>query len=131
MNDPLFLDLGEILRLHTSLIERYGGIAGVRDPGLLQSAIAMPQSAFGGQYLHADLFEMAAAYLFHIVKNHPFLDGNKRAGAAAAIVFLAMNDVQVEADEDALVAITLAVATGEADKPAAAAFFRAHASFGP
>ena len=80
---PLFLDLDFVLRIHLSLIERYGGEPGVRDIGLLHSAIAMPQASFGGEFLHEDLFEKAAAYLFHIVQNHPFMDGNKRTGAAA------------------------------------------------
>ena len=123
---PTFLDLEQIVALHLSMIERYGGSEGLRDLGLLQSAIAMPQASFGGEYLHKDIFEMAAAYLFHIVQNHPFIDGNKRTGAAAALVFLVMNDVQIEADEDGLVDITLATATGQADKPQIAAFFRSH-----
>jgi death-on-curing protein len=84
----------------------------------------VPQASFGGEYLHADLFEMAAAYLYHIVQNHPFLDGNKRAGAAAAIVFLAMNDVPVQADEEGVAEITLRVAAGQAGKVEAAAFLR-------
>lgn len=121
---PLFLELEQVLRLHRSMIERYGGIDGTRDPGLLESALAMPRASFGGTFLHADLWEMAAAYLFHIVQNHPFLDGNKRTGAAAAIVFLSMNDVDVEEDEDGLVEITLATATGQADKAGIAEFFR-------
>lgn len=75
---PLFLDLARILRTHRSLIEYYGGAEGVRDVGLLHSAVAMPQASFGGAFLHQDLFEMAAAHLYHIVQNHPFLDGNKR-----------------------------------------------------
>jgi death-on-curing protein len=122
---PQFLDIDRVLRIHRSLIEQYGGAAGVRDAGLLQSAVAMPQASFGGQWLHSDLFEMAAAYLFHIVQNHPFVDGNKRTGAATAIIFLAMNDVEIEADEDGLVELTLAVAKGERGKQDIAAFFRA------
>lgn len=121
---PTFLDIEMVMRAHRSLIEHYGGIEGVRDAGMLHSAIAMPQAAFGGEYLHKDIFEMAAAYLYHIVQNHPFLDGNKRTGAAAAILFLAMNDIDIEADEDGLVEITLAVAKGEAGKTQVADFFR-------
>jgi death-on-curing protein len=75
---PLFLDIDRVLRTHRSLIERYGGAEGIRDVGLLHSAIAMPQASFGGEFLHKNLFEMAAAYLYHIVQNHPFVDGNKR-----------------------------------------------------
>lgn len=121
---PLFLDLDRILRTHQSLIEVYGGAAGIRDVGLLHSAIAMPQASFGGAFLHQDLFEMAAAYLYHIVQNHPFIDGNKRTGAAAAVIFLAINDVKLEADEEGLVALTLAVAQGKSGKQKIAEFFR-------
>jgi death on curing protein len=121
---PLFLDLDRVLRIHRSLIETYGGIEGVRDIGLLHSAIAMPQASFGGAFLHKDLFEMAGAYLYHITQNHPFLDGNKRTGAAAALVFLTMNDVDVQADEDGLVELTLAVAEGQAGKQQIADFLR-------
>ena len=124
--DPLFLGLEEVIAIHRDQIERYGGSAGIRDMGLLESAVAMPAAGFGGQYLHQNLYEMAAAYLFHIVQNHPFVDGNKRAGAVAAIVFLKMNGIEVEAEEDDLEAMVLSVAKGEADKADAARFFREH-----
>ena len=127
MSTPLFLDLDHVIRLHRSLIEQYGGMEGVRDVGLLLSAIASPQAAYGGEHLHGDIFEMAAAYLYHIVQNHPFLDGNKRTGAAAAIVFLAMNDIQIDNDQEGLVDLTLAVATGQEGKTEAAEFFRSRA----
>ncbi|MCC5786165.1 MAG: type II toxin-antitoxin system death-on-curing family toxin [Phycisphaerales bacterium] len=127
MPDPYFLDLGRIAKLHAELIEIYGGMGGIRDIGLLSSTIDQPQATFAGQYLHADLFEMASAYLFHIVKNHPFFDGNKRTGAASAIVFLDMNGVLIEPDEDALVDITLRVAEGTATKAEVTEFFRARA----
>lgn len=121
---PIFLDLDKIHRLHVSLIEHYGGTLGIRDERLLESAIAQPPAMYGGEYLHEFPFEMAAAYLFHIVQNHPFLDGNKRTGAAAAIVFLSMNDIEIQANQDGLIDITLATATGKADKAAIAEFFR-------
>ena len=105
-----------------------GGLAGVRDAGLLESAVSMPRAAFSGERLHCDLFEMAAAYLFHVVSNHPFIDGNKRTGAAAALVFLLMNGVRLEADEEGLEATTRAVARGEADKAQIAGFFRGSAT---
>ena len=88
---PVFLTLDEVLGLHDRQIARYGGSAGVRDLGLLQSALAMPRASFGGVFAHADLYEMAAAYLFHLAKNHPFVDGNKRTAAYAAAVFLELN----------------------------------------
>jgi len=122
-----FLDIEKVLRIHRSMIATYGGQEGVRGIGLLHSAIAMPQAYFGGQPLHADLFEMAGAYLYHIVQNHPFIDGNKRTGAASAIVFLAMNDVKIRADEAGLVDLTLAVARGRAGKARISEFFRSHA----
>jgi len=127
MPTPLFLDLEQVMRLHAGLIDRYGGAEGTRDVGLLQSAVAMPQMAYGGEYLHPDIFDMAAAYLYHLVQNHPFFDGNKRIGAAAAIVFLALNNTQIEADEDGLVELTLSVARGESGKPEIAEFFRIRA----
>ena len=124
---PLFLSLTEVLRIHSDQIERYGGDPGVRDLGLLQSAIAMPAAGFGGRFLHADLFEMAAAYLFHIVRNHPFVDGNKRTAVVCAFVFLALNDIEIEATEDELVEMVLAAAEGRIGKDAVTEFLRAHA----
>lgn len=94
--EPLFLTLEEILEIHRDQIERYGGALGVRDNGLLESAVAASESGFGSHYLHRDVYEMAAAYLFHLVQNHPFIDGNKRAGAATALVFLVINGVETK-----------------------------------
>src|SRR3989337_2516901 len=88
---PIFLSLAEGIEIHREMITRYSGGAGIRDMGLLQSAVAMPQATFGGQFLHADLYEMGAAYLFHIVQNHPFVDGNKRVGAMTTFTFLKLN----------------------------------------
>ena len=78
---PLFLDIHRVLQIHLDMIKTYGGDEGVRDLGLLQSAVAMPQASFDDELLHKDLCEMAAAYLYHITQNHPFVDGNKRTGA--------------------------------------------------
>ncbi len=122
--EPTFLTLDEVLAIHRAQIARYGGSEGVRDWGLLQSAIAMPAATFGGQFLHCDLCEMAAAYLFHVVQNHPFIDGNNRVGAVAAYVFLVLNDVRLTADNDSYADLVLAVARGEAAKSAVAEFFR-------
>jgi death on curing protein len=123
---PLFLDLEEVLEIHHDQIERYGGREGVRDLGVLQSALAMPQAGSSTQYYHTDLFEMAGAYLFHIVKNHPFVDGNKRTGITAALVFLEMNGIEVRATNEALLRIVLAVAEGTLGKSGIAEFFRKH-----
>ena len=124
---PDYLSVEDVLLLHADQIELYGGEHGVRNMGLLDSAVAQPQSSFGGQNLHEYPFEMAAAYLFHIVQNHPFLDGNKRAGTVAALVFLELNGIEIEAPQGSLYDLTIAVATGNADKAQIAEFFRTHA----
>ena len=122
-----FLGVEDVLELHADQVALYGGDYGVRDLGLLESAVAQPRAAFGGQFLHKDLFEMAAAYLFHIVRNHPFLDGNKRTGAVTALVFLDLNGVEVDAPEGSLYDMTMNVANGRADKKQIAEYFRSHA----
>ena len=99
---PEFLDLEEVLEIHALQLDEFGGIAGVRDRGLLESAVEQPRATAFGELLHADLFEMAAAYLFHIVKNHAFLDGNKRTALVAALVFLDINGVSLERDDERL-----------------------------
>ncbi len=91
MSHIIFLTLAEVIDIHADQIERYGGSHGVRDMNLLSSAVATPSASFGGDYLHANIYEMAAAYAFHIAQNHPFIDGNKRAALASALVFLEMN----------------------------------------
>lgn len=126
-----FLTQDQVLRLHKSLIEHYGGDPAIRDLGLLLSAISQPAATFGGNYLHSDLFEMAAAYLFHIVSNHPFVDGNKRTGAGSAVVFLDMNGIEIQPEESGLVEITLQVAQSRLTKPEIAAFFRRLAGASP
>ena len=86
--EPEFLTVEDVLQIHDEQLSAYGGATGIRDQGLLESAVAMPQASFGGAYLHEDLPHMAAAYAFHIAQNQPFLDGNKRTGLVAALVFL-------------------------------------------
>jgi death-on-curing protein len=125
---PAFLELDEVLEIHRDQIARYGGSQGVRDMALLQSALAMPQAGSGGQYFHADLFEMAAAYVFHIANNHPFVDGNKRVAAMAAFTFLKLNGLTIKASSQAAFHdMVLAVASGTATKATAIDFFRRHA----
>ena len=113
---PVFLTLAEVLTIHNDQIERYGGIHGIRDLELLKSAVGMPGSMFGGKYLHTNIPEMAAAYLFHIVSNHPFIDGNKRAGAVSAIVFIELNGWEFIASEDELFELVLGIAQGNIGK---------------
>lgn len=125
--NPQFLTLDEVMDIHRDQIKRYGGMLGVRDAELLESALAAPQSGFGDQYLHGNLFEMASAYLFHVVQNHPFFDGNKRVGTAAALTFLELNGMETKISNQTLVATVLAVAQGRIEKFALADFFREHA----
>ena len=122
-----FLSVQDALGLHADQLDLYGGGRGLRDIGLLESAVAQPQATFDGQYLHAGIFEMAAAYMFHLVQNHPFLDGNKRTGLVAAMVFLDINGVEIEAPKGSLYDLTLSVAMGRTGKGEIAEFFRSHA----
>ena len=96
MKEPSFLSFAEVLEIQRVQTENYGGDLTLRDRGRLESALAMPQSTFGGELLHTTLFAMAAAYAYHIAENQPFVDGNKRTGLAAALVFLALNGVEIE-----------------------------------
>lgn len=124
MKEPLFLGLDEVIEIHRDQIERYGGHPGIRDIELLKSAVAMPAAGFSEDYFHTDIFEMAAAHLFRIIRNHPFVDGNKRAGAVAAVVFLMLNGRELHADEESFEAMVRSVADGKMDKTGAAEFFR-------
>jgi death-on-curing protein len=121
---PEFLDLEEVLEIHALQLDEFGGIAGMRDRGLLESAVEQARATAFGELLHADLFEMAAAYLFHIVKNHAFLDGNKRTALVTALVFLDINGVSLERDDERLYELTMAAAEGRADKVQIAAQLR-------
>ncbi len=125
--NPTFLTLADVVAIHRDMIARYGGAAEIRDPLLLQSAVAQPQASFGGDFLHRDLYEMASAYLYHIVQNHPFLDGNKRTGGAASLVFLFLNGVKILVEEDVFAEMVLSVAMGKMDKASIATFLRDHA----
>lgn len=122
----LFLTVEDILESHQNQIDTYGGSHGIRDMGLLESAIAQPEASFGGQYLHADVFEMAAAYLYHLVMNHPFVDGNKRVGLEAALIFLEINDATLDASDEELVNLVLKAIAGDLGKSNIAEFFRSH-----
>ncbi len=101
-NSIEFLTLHEVLEIHANQIQLYGGREGVRDQGLLEAALAQAESTFGEEYLHKDIFEMAAVYLYHLVQNHPFIDGNKRVGATSSVVFLSINGSELNPDLDKL-----------------------------
>ena len=114
------------MQIHSDQINRYGGTPEIRSAELLESAIEQPRATFADSYLHAFPFEMAAAYLFHIVMNHPFVDGNKRTGTAAALVFLDWNGFAFEARPGELSELTLAVTASTLGKREIAEFFEAH-----
>ena len=122
----VFLGLDDLLKIHHDQIKRYGGSKGIRDLELLQSAIAMPQAGVGMKYFHNDVFEMAAAYLFHIVNNHPFVDGNKRTGAVAAAQFLWINGYALTSTEKSYESLIMGVVAGKTTKVKITEFFRKH-----
>ena len=101
-SEPSFLRLQEVLDLHADQLDLFGGSDGIRDPGGLEAALAMPSATFDGSFLHDGIFEMAAAYAFHIAENQPFIDGNKRTALNAALVFLYLNGWDVVDPEMAL-----------------------------
>ena len=121
---PVFLTLAEALKIHANQIENYGGTEGVRDMALLESALAQPEAGFGGHWLHKDFYEMASAYAFHLCKNHPFLDGNKRTAFVSAMLFLETNGISIVAPQRKCIEVMLAVAEGKMNKKELARVFR-------
>lgn len=105
-----------VQEIHAEAITKFGGAEGIGQLALLESAVAAPQATFGGKSPYADLAEVAAAYLYFLCRNHPFIDGNKRAALAACIVFLRLNGVEPRADGPEWEALTLAVAEGAIDR---------------
>jgi len=118
-----FLKLEQVIAYHDKMIDQYGGLHGIRDLGLLKSALEMPKATAFGQDLHPTIYDKAAAYLFHIVKNHPFNDGNKRAGAFAACVFLDVNGISVDFSDEQYETLVIEVAEGKTNKQQIAMFF--------
>lgn len=121
-----YLTLEKVIEIHDQLIEKYGGSKGVLNLSLLQSALAAPKASFSGKYIHRTIYDKTAAYLFHITKNHPFVDGNKRTATMAALLFFEINFknglfVCCESDYEELV---LQVAQGLVSKKEIAKFFR-------
>ncbi len=128
MADIVFLTLTEIIDIHADQIARYGGSHGIRDINLLSSAVAMSPASFAGDYLHTNIFEMAAAYAFHIAQNHPFIDGNKRAALASALVFLEMNGIDIIDPAGELYDVMIAIASGKLGKAKFADILRKYQS---
>ena len=123
MQPVAYLSVEIALEIHRRVIEEFGGDPGLRDRGMLESAVAMPQSTFGGEDLHAGLAEKAAAYHFHLCANHPFVDGNKRVAVAAAELFLLINGRELTASDDEVENLTLDVAVGRLSKEQVIEFF--------
>jgi death-on-curing protein len=111
-----FLTLIEVLELHRRVIEQSGGAFGIREVGLLESAIAQPRMTFGGEDLYPSLIEKAAALGFSIIMNHPFVDGNKRTGHAVTETFLVLNGMEISASIDEQECVILAIASGELER---------------
>ncbi len=126
MKDVTFLGLDEVLALHLDQLGRHGGTAGIRDLGLLESALAVPAATFGGRFLHESVFEMGAAYLVHLARNRPFVDGNKRIALMTCIVFLGLNGRRLEADPAELLQLVLDVAQRNASRAQVAVFLEAN-----
>jgi death-on-curing protein len=115
----------EIVReIHAEAIARFGGSDGVRDNALLESAVAAPQASFGGKSPYRDLAEVAAAYLYYLCRNHPFIDGNKRAALGSCIVFLRLNGVEPKPDGPEWEELVLMIAAGSFDREQATIRFR-------
>ena len=121
---PFHLTVEIVREIHAEAIEAFGGSTGVREPSLLESAVAAPQATIGGTSPYADLVEMAAAYLFYLCRNHPFIDGNKRTALGACLVFLRLNGLEPKADGPEWEELTLAVAASEIDREEATARLR-------
>lgn len=116
MREPAWIEKEDALAFHNALLARFGGLAGIRDEGLLESALHRPKQIF--HYENAGIFTLAGVYAEGIVKNHPFLDGNKRAGLMAAALFLECNGFRFHAPEEEAVLETLALAAGESSATA-------------
>ncbi|WP_045442264.1 type II toxin-antitoxin system death-on-curing family toxin [Picosynechococcus sp. NKBG042902] len=119
-----FLTLIEVLALHHRVIEQSGGAFGIRDLGLLASAIAQPRMTFSGEDLYSSLFEKATALGFSIIMNHPFVDGNKRTGHAVMETFLVLNGMEINASVDEQEYVVLAIASGELGREALVEWLR-------
>ena len=116
MPTPNFPNRDEVLLLHADQIATFGGTAGVRDQGLLDSALAQPQATFGGKLLHPTLADQAAAYLYHLSRNHPFIDGNKRTAFGVMDAFIEVNGYRLTLTDDEAYELTMQVAQGQMSK---------------
>lgn len=126
MQIPKFLSVQEVIEIHLDQVASFGGTAGVRDEGLLESALYQPQATFSREYLHSTIYEQAAAYLYHIAKNHPFIDGNKRTAFAVMDTFLRINNYILNTNNEEIYILVLKVAEGSFDKKEIAQYLEQH-----
>ncbi len=123
-----FISSDLTVSIHADLLQRYGGKPGVRDHNLLESALAQPKMTIGGRFVHKTLFEKAAAYGYHVCRNHPFIDGNKRVALILMDIFLQKNGWEIVADEEEAYATMMDLAAGRLTKAHLASWIKAHSA---
>ncbi|MEH2061591.1 MAG: type II toxin-antitoxin system death-on-curing family toxin [Nostoc sp.] len=126
MQTPKFLTISQVLDIHQRQIQRFGGTSGVRDEGLLDSALAQPQATFGGELLHPTIHEQAAAYLYHLAMNHPFIDGNKRTAFAVMLIFLNLNGYTLNLSQEQAYNLVIQLVQKEISKEELSVFLELH-----
>lgn len=119
-----FFTVEQVIEIHDAFLEDHGGLPGIRDKGLLISAVEMPRASMFGEYLHKTIYDKAAAYLFHIVQNHPFNDGNKRTGALTTILFIEENGIKIAFSDQDYEEFVVSVAQGQKNKEEIAYFLK-------
>jgi death on curing protein len=126
LQTPKFLTISQVLDIHQRQIQRFGGTNGVRDEGLLDSALAQPQATFGGELLHPTIGEQAAAYLYHLAMNHPFIDGNKRTAFAVMDTFITLNGYSLNLSQEQAYNLVIRVVQKEISKEELSGFLELH-----
>lgn len=124
MEEPTFLTVDQVIEMHRLSIDKYGGSHGLKDPGLLESAVMAPRQTFGGEFLYPDIASMTAALWHGLVMNHAFVDGNKRIGLRAADVFLMLDGYELAGKKSELVSLTIRMTTGEVTREGLVSFVR-------
>jgi len=126
LQTPRFISISQVLDIHQDEINSFGGTSGVRDEGLLDSALAQPQATFGGELLHPTIHEQAAAYLYHLAMNHPFIDGNKRTAFAVMDTFITLNAYSLNLSQEQAYNLVIRVVQKEISKEELSAFLELH-----
>ncbi|MHC5725337.1 MAG: type II toxin-antitoxin system death-on-curing family toxin [Nostoc sp.] len=126
MQTPRFISISQVLDIHQDEINSFGGTSGVRDEGLLDSALAQPQATFDGELLHPTIHEQAAAYLYHLAMNHPFIDGNKRTAFAVMDTFITLNAYSLNLSQEQAYNLVIRVVQKEISKEELSAFLELH-----